>query len=225
MTMLTTLKQKLRTVFPNLLLAPQGDAGVRAAGHRKYVGGAWDEIGKLQFDFLVAQGMRPENVLLDIACGAFRLGVKAVPFLDRGHYLGIEKEQALIDLGIAEELGPALVGEKAPELVVSSAFEFEKFTKKPDFAIAQSLFTHLTPEVIDLCFAKLRPAMKDNTRFLGTYFLAAPGFKNPKSSHDHGVFAYSQAEMCGFGERNGFRAEYIGDWKHPRSQVIVAYTI
>ncbi len=223
--MLTTLKKKLRTVFPNLLLAPQGDAGVRAAGHRKYVGGAWDEIGQLQFDFLVAQGMRPQDSLLDIACGCFRLGVKAIPYLDRGNYLGIEKEQALIDLGVAEELGPQLVAEKAPELVVSAAFESEKFSKQPDYAIAQSLFTHLTPEVIDICFAKLRPVMKPNSRFYATYFLAAPGFKNPKESHDHGVFAYSQAEMCEFGTRNGFRADYIGDWNHPRSQVIVVYSI
>lgn len=223
--MLSALKSTFRKLFPNMLLAPQGEAGVRAAGHRKYVGGAWDEIGQLQFDFLRGQGLRPDHVLLDIACGSFRLGVKAIPYLDRGHYLGIEKEQALIELGKDKELGVALMTEKAPELIVSAAFEFEKFTRQPDFAIAQSLFTHLTPALIDQCFVKLRPVMKPETRVFATYFVAKPGFKNPDSSHDHGVFAYSEAEMLSFGTRNGFKANYIGDWNHPRSQVMVEYTI
>ena len=49
--------------------------GVRRLGHRAFVGGdgdLWDRIGRLQFDFLVSQGLRPEHVLLDFACGSLR---------------------------------------------------------------------------------------------------------------------------------------------------------
>jgi hypothetical protein len=221
--MLSAIKKRVRIAFPNLFLQPEGDAGVLIAGHRKYIGGAWEEIGKLQFDFLVAQGMLPTHYLLDIACGSFRLGVKAIPYLEQGHYLGIEKEKSLIDAGVSKEIGPRNMAEKRPELLVSSQFEFERFSKRPDYAIAQSLFTHLTPELIDLCFKKLRPVMKENTRFFATYFLKSPGFKNPTKSHDHGFFAYSEEEMMGFGTSNGFDATYIGDWNHPRKQVIVEY--
>ena len=223
--MLATLKRTFRSTFPNLFLRPEGDEGVKIAGHRRYIGGAWDEIGTLQFDFLVSKGMLPQHHLLDIACGSFRLGVKAIPYLEAGHYLGIEKEQSLIDAGIEIELGEALMRDKTPELVVSSDFEFEKFSHLPDFAIAQSLFTHLTPEVINACFIKLRPRMKADTRFYATYFLKKPGFKNPTKSHDHGFFAYTVEEMVAFGEAHGFVANYIGDWNHPRKQVIVEYTI
>jgi hypothetical protein len=223
--MLQALKHTIRKTFPNFMLQPEGEAGVRQAGHRKYIGGAWEEIGTLQFEFLRSQGMEPHHVLLDVACGSFRLGVKAIPYLEPGHYLGIEKEQALVDAGLIEEIGAKLAAEKRPEIVVSSAFEFERFSRRPDFAIAQSLFTHLTPELIDLCFTRLRPVMKPETRFFATWFLARPGFRNPAVSHDHGFFAYSQEEIVGFGARAGFRSRYIGNWGHPRRQVICEYTL
>ena len=52
--------------------------------HREYVGGMWESIGRLQFDFLINQGMKPESILLDIACGCLRLGVHAIPYLNKG---------------------------------------------------------------------------------------------------------------------------------------------
>jgi len=39
------------------------------ADHRSYVGGQWDVLGKLQFEFLLQRGLRPDDILLDIACG------------------------------------------------------------------------------------------------------------------------------------------------------------
>lgn len=223
--MLSALKQVIRTSLPNLFLQPQGENGVRKAGHRQYIGGAWDEIGKLQFDFLVSRGLQPQHRLLDIACGSFRLGVKAIPYLDAGHYLGIEKEQSLIDLGKEHELGAGLLAEKRPELVCSASFEFERFSQQPDFAIAQSLFTHLPGDLVNMCFARLRPVLKPDSRFYATYFLRRPGFRNPEKAHDHGFFAFDQPEMEAFGTRNGFVANYIGDWNHPRKQMIVEYRL
>jgi hypothetical protein len=37
-------------------LKPQGEEAVEKLGHRNYVGGMWEEIGKLQFDFLSSRG-------------------------------------------------------------------------------------------------------------------------------------------------------------------------
>jgi hypothetical protein len=38
--------------------------------HRAYVGGLWEEIGTLQFEFLLRQGLAPSDCFLDIACGS-----------------------------------------------------------------------------------------------------------------------------------------------------------
>jgi hypothetical protein len=217
------IKRLIHKVSPLAFLAPHGEAGIAKVGHRSYVGGMWDEIGQLQFDFLVSRGLKADHRLLDIACGALRLGVKAIPYLEPSNYLGIDKEAGLIQAGLETELDPKLREAKQPAFVVSSSFEFEKLGRKPDFAIAQSLFTHLPPPLIELCFQKLRPCLADDGVFFATFFESRRAVKNPDEPHDHARFAYTQAEMCGFGERNGFTARYIGDWNHPRDQVMVEY--
>jgi len=42
--------------------------------HRNFVGGMWDEIGDLQFGFMVKNGLRMNSNLLDIGCGCLRGG-------------------------------------------------------------------------------------------------------------------------------------------------------
>jgi len=221
--MKSALKRIIRKVAPFAFLGAEGDSGIAKRGHRGYVGAMWEEIGKLQFDFLLSKGLRPDNFLLDIACGSLRLGVKAVPYLERSHYLGIEKEKGLVNAGLEKELDSKLRKEKQPNIVISDSFEFEKLGQKADFAIAQSLFTHLPPSLINLCFKKLYPYLDDDGVFYATYFRTDRKSSKPKKPHDFGVFAYTQDEMCGFGETNGFTANYIGDWNHPRNQVIVEY--
>jgi hypothetical protein len=135
-------------------LPPEGAEGIRILGHRDYVGGLWEEIRRLQFDFLVTQGLRPSHGLLDIGCGALRGGVHFIRYLERGKYLGLDKEATLVELGIAQELGVAAYQEKRPEFVISATFEFQKFHRRPDLSIAQSLFTHLAD--IRQCLANLR---------------------------------------------------------------------
>jgi len=71
----------------------------------------------------------------------------------------------------AKELGRAIHEEKATEFIVSSSFEFEKFTRKPTFALAQSLFTHLEERDILDCMSKLRAFVDPGMRFFSTYFI------------------------------------------------------
>ncbi len=200
-----------------------GERGIKRMGHREYVGGLWDEVGKLQFDLLLAEGLRPEHYLLDVACGSLRGGRLFIPYLEAGHYLGIEKEESLIESGIADEIGKELNQEKRPCFVVSSSFEFEKFTARPDFALAQSLFTHLPAGIINSCFAKLRPAIADGGRFYATFRETETEVENSSEPHDQERFLYTRGQMEQFGSENGWRPEYIGDWGHPRGQVIVRY--
>ncbi|WP_067327352.1 MULTISPECIES: class I SAM-dependent methyltransferase [unclassified Synechococcus] len=201
----------------------QGPEGITQIGHRDYVGGKWDEIGDLQFSFLKQQGLRPEQVLLDIACGSLRLGVKVIPYLQPGHYLGMDKEQQLLDAGIHQELGETLLASQRPRLLCSADFAFEQFATPVDAAIAQSLFTHLPPPLIGCCLEKLRPWLKPDGRFFATFFEVEQQRDNPSDPHDHGYFAYTREQMQTFGSDQGYRMDYIGGWGHPRDQVMVVY--
>ena len=204
-------------------LQPMGPEGIKKMGHREYVGGMWEIIGKHQFQFLLDQGLQPHHYLVDIACGSLRAGVHIIPYLDPGHYLGIEKEGDLIELGIEKELGKELYEAKKPEFVVSDSFEIEKFSARPDYAIAQSLFTHLPPSLIHACFAKLRASINPDGVFFGTFNETKKVRVNPEDAHSHEFFAYTRGQMEAFGAENGWKAEYIGEWGHPRQQKMVKY--
>jgi len=202
-----------------------GAAGVIESGHRSYVGGLWEEVGRLQFEFLRSEGLSPEHVLLDVACGSLRAGVHLIPYLKPGHYLGIDKEHALIEAGLKRELGSRQARRSKPEFQVSADFDFSGFLKRPDYALAQSLFTHLPSALVDDCFRKLRAFIRPDGRFYATFFLCdEPGpAGNPAEAHDHRSFFFTRDEIESFGTRHGWEAHYIGEWGHPRGQVIARY--
>lgn len=125
--------------------------------------------------------------------------------------------------GIEIELDPAIVAERRPILVISSSFEFDRFGRKADFAIAQSLFTHLPAEAVRLCFRRLAPALSDDGVFFATFFPTDRPVRNARRAHDHLAFRYTELEMRSFGEEAGLRGRPVGDWVHPRGQVMIEY--
>ena len=202
---------------------PMGEEGLREVGHRAFVGGKWEQIGRHQFDYMVSQGLKPEHVFLDIACGSLRGGVHFIRYLDSGHYLGIDQEPLLVQAGIDKELGKADFEAKRPEFVISSKFEFERFPRKPDRSLAQSLFTHLRGEDIRLCLGNLRRFVGPGHVFYATFNEGTQSGRNPAESHSHDRFEYSREEMAGFGESCGWKATYVGDWGHPRGQMMMRF--
>jgi hypothetical protein len=150
-------------------------------------------------------------------------GRLAIPFLESGHYLAIEKEDGLVRAGLEKELDPGVEAEKRPNIVVSSEFEFERPGPPADLAIAQSLFTHLPSDRIRLCMRKLRPALVENGRCYATFFETTRPVANPLEAHDHQSFLYTRAAMLAFGEEAGFTARYLGAWNHARGQVMVEF--
>jgi hypothetical protein len=211
----------LRRLGLSARLIPEGIAGVAVVGHRDYVGGMWDEMGQLQFDFMLSRGLQPNHVLLDIACGSLRAGVHFIRYLDPGNYLGIEKEAVLIRRGVSRELPADVQEEKRPEFVVSGTFEFDRFSKRPDFSLAQSLFTHLNAADVERCLTNLHAFVAPQHEFYATFYRATG--RATGRSHAHGSFSYSREELSAIGERTGWRCDYIGDWGHPRKQVMMKF--
>lgn len=203
---------------------PDGRLGIWLLGHREYVGGDWDALGKLQFEFMLKMGLQPAYVLLDVGCGALRAGVKFIEYLDDGNYLGLDSEKWLIQIGVRKELGTDLRRRKSPQFVASKSFAFDRFSKRPDYAIAQSLFTHLAEPDIRLCLEKMRRFINPGGRFYATYFIADESHVNESSrSHSRRSFRYPRATVEDFGVEAGWRQRYIGDWAHPRRQMMVEY--
>lgn len=58
------------------------DDQIEAAEHRKFVGSYWEQIGMLQFHFLINAGLKPYYRILDPDCGALRGCINFIRYLD-----------------------------------------------------------------------------------------------------------------------------------------------
>lgn len=104
---------------------------------------------------LLAAGMTPEDLLLDIGCGSLRLGHKAVPFLKPGHYWGTDASLALMRHGRLHELP---VPEALPEdhLIEDATFAFPGLPDSITLALAFGVFTHLPHAELTTALQNLR---------------------------------------------------------------------
>lgn len=202
--------------------------------HRELIGGLWDEMGRLQFDFLRARGLTPASRLLDIGCGSLRLGALAIPWLNAGGYFGLDPNPELIAAGRAHELDDE--GRiRAPESAFACNPDFDvSFVGAPvDMAIAQSVFTHLPLNHLRRCLTQLAPWMKPGGVFYATYFelpddqpLHRPWTHSPGGvvTHDwQDPYHYRAADIAWAVGDSPWRHERIGGWNHPRAQFMAAF--
>lgn len=208
----------------------EGKEGINQTGHRGYVGLAkgFDTTGKLFFLYLKALGLSPSDILCDIGCGSLKVGKHLIDYLDKGNYLGLDKEEKLIELGINNELNKSCLEEKSPQFLVSSCFEFNKLSKIPTFALAISLFSHLNRSDIVLCLSNLANFIHSGSgtcKFYASFFETEKPVANYKDSHSHLGFYYTKQEMVSFGKESGWKCEYQEGWHTPSGQKLIKYTI
>ena len=123
--------------------------------HRAKVGGMWEKIGKLQFEFLKSQGLQPQDNLLDVGCGCLRGGLHYIEYLSTGHYSGIDINSSLLEAGRLE-IKEAQLEHKQAQLILNDEFDLGLFDKKFEFMIAVSVFTHLPLNIIIRCLVQAK---------------------------------------------------------------------
>lgn len=96
--------------------------------HREKVGGLRDEMGKLQFDYLIKNGLKPEHKFLDIACGSFRAGRFLIEYLNTNNYYGIDADFEVIEDGKRYEIN-SFIDEKAPIFYIIKSLNFQNSMK------------------------------------------------------------------------------------------------
>jgi cyclopropane fatty-acyl-phospholipid synthase-like methyltransferase len=207
---------------------------VEAGKHRELVGGLWDEMGTLQLDFLRARGLRPESTLLDIGCGSLRLGVRAVDFLREGNYWGTDLNESLLDAGYSREIVQNGLASKLSRehLVVDSEFGFAGVPREFEFAIAQSVFTHLPLNHLRLCLINLAAHVESACKLFLTVFVAPDeALAQPCRQQPGEVMTYPHkdpyhcavSDLNYLASRTPWRMEFVGDWRHPRNQKMVTF--
>lgn len=127
----------------------------------------WEELGEWQINSLKTLGLSPSNKLLDVGCGPLRFGTYAISYLENGNYHGVEVWEPYIKLGkrVLEEFEIT----KDYTMKIDRDFDYEIFDEKFDFAIAQSVVTHLSVHQIDKLLSTLKKVMVPGGSFLFSY--------------------------------------------------------
>ena len=204
--------------------------------HRGTVRGSkafWDELGQLQLDYLVKQGLQPSHFVLDVGCGPLRAGVHFMRYLEPGHYAGIDKRGDNLERARAIELPRHGLEAKSPLLLVNGAFEFEKFGVGFDYAIAQSVFTHLPVNNLTRCLVEMAKVLNPGGRFFATIYENPHGktylgdiqqSQRVTSHYDSDSYHYDLETLQRATEGTGLKMTYMGDWEHPDNQKMIMFS-
>lgn len=208
---------------------PLSEEAIQAGHHRVQVGGKWDEaqgkwdaLGKLQREFLIAQGLQPHHRVIDVGCGSLRAGVKLVDYLDPGNYYGIDINESLLDVGYEKELTDELRA-KLPRDHLRATERFDcDFGVEFDYGIAQSVFTHLSLNHVRLCMYRVAQVMPPGGRFYVNFFEAGRSHPLDQSLYGEGrrwternAFFYYRSDIRWASTFAPWEMRYIGEWGHP----------
>lgn len=211
------------------------DAKVMRGRHRAVVGGLWDEMGRLQADFLIAHGLLPHHAFLDIGCGSLRAGVKLVRYLDADHYFGTDLNESLLAVGYDIELASEGLTAKLPRssLVADGEFDFSWCPRPIDYALAQSVFTHLPLGLLRRCLERLAGIVKPGGKFFLTFYEIPNGHPADQpyrhqpggilSRGDADPYHHRAADVAQCARLLPWRARSIGEWGHPRAQRMMEF--
>ncbi len=131
---------------------------------------SWLHMGDRLFQYLVSNGLRPEDKVLDLGCGNLRVGLPLIDYLDSGNYWGIDISGENLQTGRGFLAERGLEG-KQPHLSINDDLKFEELAgQKFDVILAHSVFTHTPEETIEECMAHLHRVLKPSGVFFATDF-------------------------------------------------------
>ena len=137
----------------------------------------FERVGRLGFEVLLREGLLPSSTVLDVGCGALRLGYWLMRFLDPGCYCGIEPQQDMLKLGLERLVEPDAVARAEARFAYNDDFDFSGFGTRFDFVIARSIWTHASKQQISAMLRSFAATSSAHGVFLASYYPAGRWFK------------------------------------------------
>jgi SAM-dependent methyltransferase len=142
----------------------------------------FEEVGRLCLDVLLREGLRPSSRVLDVGCGALRVGYWLMRFLDPGCYFGIEPNREMLNVGLQEIVEPEVLARAQPRFDHNDRFDFSVFGERFDFVLARSIWTHAAKAQISAMLASFATSAAPGGVLLATYHPASAVFSHrPRS--------------------------------------------
>jgi hypothetical protein len=118
-------------------------------------------------------------------------------------------------------------------LLVNDRFELYLLGVEFEFALAQSVFTHLPLNHIRRCLFELAKCVKQGGKFYATFFECSSESLYTLTTHQPGgIITYMDSDPYHYQLQDFFwlikglpwTISYIGDWNHPRGQKMLCFT-
>lgn len=206
---------------------------IAAGKHKHFVGGMWDRIGSLQFEYLKSKGLKPHDKLLDVGCGSLRGGVHFIPYLDPLHYYGFDLNMSLIQAGLDIEVKKLGVSHKVDvrNFSASKGFKYAPDWPSMDMALAISLLTHLNYKSVCTCLKNTAQMLKKEGRFYATIFEVSEESAEGAFEQSPGIitypikdpYHYTRSQIYEAAITNGLTLLDIEDFGHPRNQKMAIF--
>lgn len=187
----------------------------------------FDLMGATQFRLLTSLGLRAHHDLLDFGCGSLRAGRLFLSYLDKNRYYGIDPNKWLITEAIKNQVGNDAIRIKGPQFSYNSDFATDVFSKKFNYIIAQSIFSHAGSELVDKCLHNFKESLLPEGIIAATFREGALDFEgrgwvhagndnynfHPPSKRE--LIRYTPSTIQKFAKNAGLHCVRI-PWYHPR---------
>lgn len=191
-----------------------------AVGSRSYR--RWTVLGKMQFDYLVRHGLKPEHRMLEIGCGNLRAGRLFIGYLDTGNYYGLDISPDIL-IAAQETLVSYELREKLPYLMLVGNLRFAALPSEMfDVVHAHSVFSHSPLPVIEECFRNIGRVVKPGGWFDFT-FDRTEGREHQVLGED---FYYRAETLLDLASGCGLQATLMEDWErlpHRQSKIRITF--
>jgi len=125
--------------------------------------------GKVFLDWLVRHGLNPEHRLLDYGCGVLRAGRYLIPYLNRGHYVGIDISRNRIQKGHLVLSSAGISREDYEVHLAKDCLLKELQDQRFDVIWANSVLTHMPERDIREFLFALKAHFKQGGTFFFTF--------------------------------------------------------
>jgi SAM-dependent methyltransferase len=133
--------------------------------HHRWYGEAW-LMGRFRFDFLLAQGLSPRERVLDLGCGAGRLGIWLIPYLEPGRYFGVDPHlRSLVAFSAYEAVLHGLT-DRRPRLLLDDQFRLGHFGERFDVVVDVSVTRFLSGEAFRRAYVEVRSVLAPGGRIV-----------------------------------------------------------
>lgn len=131
--------------------------------HHCYYGRPW-ALGRFYFDYLISAGVVPSNRVLDVGCGAGRVGIWLIPYLEQNRYFGVNSHLRSLAAFARYEAVLHRLKDKNPTLMLCNDFNIAAFGGGFEVVLDFSVTRNLPVDRAATAYESIREAMAPGGR-------------------------------------------------------------